>query len=54
MRLVDQSTWDLLDWFGHYKRQLLPVDGGLLDQSAPYIESMRLITSYLAENHGKH
>lgn len=36
-------TWLWIKWYGHYKNHLLPVAGGILDQSAKYVEAMEII-----------
>lgn len=44
MRLVDDEAMILINfWYPHYCRRLLPVAGGLLDQSAYFLDAMQLI-----------
>lgn len=47
---MDRETLELLDWHTHYKNGILPVSGGLLDQSAYFQESMREIEHWIAAN----
>lgn len=42
-QLVDAQTWQLFDWYAHYKNGVLPVGGGLLDQTVFYAEAMTAI-----------
>jgi len=32
-----------MEWYGHYKNGLLPISGGLLDQSAVFTQAMDFI-----------
>lgn len=49
VNLIDADTLELLDvWFPHYKNGVLPVAGGLLDQSNWYIEAMTEINKWIA------
>lgn len=48
--LVDHETMTLMDWHVHYKNGILPVAGGLLDQSAYFVDSMREIEHWAAVN----
>ena len=40
---LDVESMQLLSLYKHYKNGLLPVGGGLLDQSAQYLEAMEII-----------
>jgi hypothetical protein len=55
-RLVSSDSYHMLDLYGHYKAGHLLIDGGIFDQPALYLESMRVIDSAIAkvrENAGK-
>jgi hypothetical protein len=41
--LVDEMSIMLLKYYRHYKNGVLPVQGGLLDQTAFYYDSMTFI-----------
>jgi len=41
--LITANTLVWFKWYRHYKNGLLPVTGGLLDQSAMYVEAMTVI-----------
>jgi len=38
---METKQW--FDWYGHYKNGVLPVSGGLLDQTAMYVDAMTFI-----------
>jgi hypothetical protein len=42
--LITYETGQWLDWYTHYRNGLLPVAGGLLDQTALYIQAMTLLS----------
>jgi hypothetical protein len=39
---------DIFWWYGNFKKGLLPVDGGLLDQPALMMEQFRVIDGAVA------
>jgi hypothetical protein len=43
---VTQQSVALLRLFKHYRHGLLPLNGGLMDQPAAYIEAMEIIEGY--------
>jgi hypothetical protein len=45
---LDPTAWRALRLFGWYRRGLLPMSGGLLEQSATYLDAMALIETELA------
>lgn len=47
--LVTKETTELLEAFSMLERNILPVNGGWLDQSALYVEAMRCISKEVAE-----
>ena len=40
---VESRLW--INWYQHYKNNLLPVSGGVLDQSAKFLDAMLIIES---------
>lgn len=54
--MVGERESEMLRLFQHYRHQLLPSAGGLLDQPNNYIESMEIIGAAVAsakqETHG--
>jgi len=43
LKLVTQDSMAWMEWYGHYKNGLLPISGGLLDQSAVFTQAMDFI-----------
>ena len=42
-KAITPESFELLNWYAHYKNNLLPVNGGVLDQSAYYLDAMKHI-----------
>lgn len=40
---ITGDSWEWIRWYSHYTKQLLPTMGGVLDQTAKYIEAMETI-----------
>jgi hypothetical protein len=47
------EPWHETMWrmYSHYQNQLLPIAGGILDQSNFFLEAMELIGSRIAKHH---
>ncbi len=52
--LLANATFQVLALFGAYENGLLPIAGGLLDQSATFLEAVRLLRGEVAEYRAKH
>jgi hypothetical protein len=46
-RLITQRSLFLFDLYGHYKRGVLPVAGGLFDQPHVYYRAMTVIDEWM-------
>lgn len=46
--MVGEREAEMLRLFQHYRQQLLPLAGGLLDQPNNYIEAMEIIGAAIA------
>ena len=44
---MSADSWEWLKWYGHYKNCILPAAGGLLDQTAVFVEAMEAIEGQL-------
>lgn len=42
-RLINRESIMWFSWFDHYQKGVLPVAGGLLDQTAVYVDVMGII-----------
>ncbi len=50
--LLDPFAVDLLGWFGHYMDGRLPAAGGMLDQSAFFMDMIRVVKKWKAKHGG--
>jgi len=48
-RLLTHRTLEFMRLYGHYKRGVLPVAGGLLDQPAAYCDAMATLEQWLTD-----
>ena len=49
-------TWESIDWLryhSHYEKGFLPVAGGMMNQTAQFVEAMEIIDSTLVRLNGK-
>jgi hypothetical protein len=46
--LITRESHEWLSWHTHYKNHFLPVAGGLLDQTAIFLEAMNFIENTIA------
>jgi hypothetical protein len=54
LALLTEETCRVLDLYPYFENGMMPVAGGVLDQSATFLEAVRLLRAEVAEHRATH